>query len=56
MERLVAAVVVAVGVNLDHQRKTLHALLRGEVRTQTVDCDEDLPVRQDREGRFADYE
>lgn len=42
VQRLVAAVVVAVRVDLDHQRKPLHALLRGEVCTQTVDCNEDL--------------
>lgn len=49
MERLVAAVVVAVRVDLDHQRKTLHPLLGGEVCTQTVDCDEDLQSSQRRE-------
>lgn len=43
VQRLVAAVVVAVRVDLDHQRKTLDPFLRGEVRTQTVDCDENLP-------------
>ena len=53
MEWLVAAVVVAVGVDLDHQRETLHTLLRGEVCAQTVDRDEDLPGRQRRELRFA---
>lgn len=37
-----AAVVVAVRVDLDHQRQTLHSLLRGEVCAQTVHCDEDL--------------
>lgn len=42
MQRLVAAVVVAVRVDLDHERKTFHPLLRGEVCTQTVDGDEDL--------------
>lgn len=42
MQRLVAAVVVAVRVDLYHQRKTLDPLLRREVCTQTVDCDEDL--------------
>lgn len=42
MDGLVAAVVVAVGVNLQVQRKTLHSLLRGEVCAQTVDGDEDL--------------
>ena len=42
MQRLVAAVVVAVGVNLDHERKALHSFLRGEVRAKTVHCDEDL--------------
>lgn len=33
VEWLVAAVVVTVCVNLDHQRKTLHPLLRREVCT-----------------------
>lgn len=42
MQRLVAAVVVAVRVDLDHQRKTFHALLGGEVCAQAVDRDEDL--------------
>lgn len=42
VDGLVAAVVVAVGVNLQVQRKTLHALLRGEVRTQTIDGDKNL--------------
>lgn len=37
MDGLVAAVVVAVGVDLQVQGKTLHALLRGEVRAQAVD-------------------
>ena len=46
VQRLVAAVVVAVRVDLDHQRKTLDPLLRGEVCTQTVDRDEDLPSTQ----------
>lgn len=49
MQRLVAAVVVTVRVDLDHQRKTLDSLLRGEVCTQTVDCDENLPRTQRRE-------
>lgn len=39
---LVAAVVVAVGVDLQVQGETLHTLLRGEVCAQTVDRDEDL--------------
>ncbi len=43
MQWLVAAVIVTVRVNLDHQRKTFDPLLRGEVCAQTVDCDEDLP-------------
>lgn len=49
MDGLVAAVVVAVGVDLQVQRKTLHALLRGEVRAQAVDGDEDL--RREETGR-----
>lgn len=42
VDGFVAAVVVAVGVDLQVQRKTFHALLGGEVRAQTVDRDEDL--------------
>lgn len=52
MQRLVAAVVVAVRVDLDHQRKTLDSLLRGEVCTQAVDGDEDLPRTQSGEDMF----
>lgn len=39
---LVAAVVVAVCVNLQVQWKTFHTLLRGKVCAQAVDWDEDL--------------
>lgn len=42
VDGLVAAVVVAVGVDLQVQRKTLHTFLRGEVCAQAVDWDEDL--------------
>lgn len=42
VDGLVAAVVVAVGVDLQVQRQTLHALLGGEVCAQAVDRDEDL--------------
>lgn len=42
MDGLVAAVVVAVGVDLQVQRKTLHTLLRGEVRAQAIDGDKNL--------------
>lgn len=42
MHRLVAAVVVAVGVDLDVERQALHALLGGEVRAQAVHRDEHL--------------
>lgn len=42
VDGLVAAVVVAVGVDLQVQGKTLHAFLRGEVCAQAVDRDEDL--------------
>lgn len=42
VDGLVAAVVVAVRVDLQVQRKALHPLLRGEVGAQTVDGDEDL--------------
>lgn len=53
MQRLVAAVVVAVRVDLDHQRETLHALLRGEVSAQTVDRDEDLQGTSRMEGEVG---
>ena len=52
VQGLVAAVVVAVRVDLDHQRKTLDSLLRGEVCTQAVDGDEDLPRTQSGEDVF----
>lgn len=42
VQRLVAAVVVTVRVDLDHQRETFDPLLGGEVRAQAVDGDEDL--------------
>jgi len=42
VDRPAAAAVVAVGVDLDDQRRSLHALLRGEVGAQTVRRDEDL--------------
>lgn len=48
VQRFVAAVVVAVCVDLDHQRKTLHPLLRGKVCAQTVHRDEDLQGSQRR--------
>lgn len=42
VQRFVAAVVVAVRVDLNHQRETLDSFLRREVSAQAVDCDEDL--------------
>lgn len=53
MQRLVAAIVVAVGVDLDHERKTFHPLLRGEVRAQTVHRDEDLTRTRTRKNCFS---
>lgn len=53
VQRLVAAVVVAVSVDLDHERKTFHPLLGGEVRTQTVDRDEDLTRTRTRNNYFS---
>lgn len=47
VQGFVTAVVVAVGVYLYHQRKTLHPLLRGEICAQTVHCDEDLTIREE---------
>ena len=48
MEGLVAAVVVAVGVDLDHEWEAFHPLLRGEVRAQAIHRDEDLPIGEQR--------
>ena len=50
VDGLVAAVVVAVGVDLQVQRQTLHPLLRGEVRAQAVDRDEDLRREEEERG------
>lgn len=55
MQRLVAAVVVAVRVDLDHERKTFHPLLRGEVCTQTVDRDEDLTRTRTSKKPLCDF-
>jgi len=52
MQRFVTAVVVAVGVYLYHQRKTLHPLLRGEICAQTVHRDEDLTIREKRQMKM----
>lgn len=41
------AAVVAVGVNLDYEWRSLNALLWGEVCAQTVDWDEDLSNKQE---------
>lgn len=46
MDGLVAAVVVAVRVDLDHQRKPLHSFLRREVCAQAVHRDEYLSQRK----------
>lgn len=46
MHRLVAAVVIAVGVNLDVQRQPLHTLLRREVCAQAVHRDENLQTEE----------
>lgn len=46
MDGFIAAVVVAVSINLQVQREALHALLRGEVCAQAVDGDEDLQRRR----------
>ena len=46
MHRLVAAVVIAVGVNLDVQRQPLHTLLRREVCAQAVHRDENLQMEE----------
>lgn len=53
VDGLVATVVVAVRVDLQVQGETLHPFLRGEVRAQTVDGDEDLQEgeRTEDEGR-----
>lgn len=55
MDGSAAATVVAVGVDLDNQRHPLHALLRGEVRAQTVHRDENLKGKKGqtrRQGQF----
>ena len=51
VDGLVAAVVVAVGVDLQVEGQTLHPLLRGEVCAQAVHRDEDLFRERGRERR-----
>lgn len=46
MDGSAAAAVVAKGVDLDGERRPLHALLRGEVGAQTVHRDEDLETNR----------
>lgn len=43
------AAVVAVGVNLDYERHSLHPLLRGEVCAEAVHRDEDLRGKKETE-------
>lgn len=42
VDGFIAAVVIAVRVDLNHQRKSFHTLLGGEICTQAVHGDEDL--------------
>lgn len=51
MDGSAAAAVIGVGVDLDYQRRPLHALLRGEVCAQTVDRDEDLGTKKGQKSR-----
>lgn len=46
VDGFIAAVVVAVRIYLDHQRKPLHSFLRGEVRAQAIHGDENLCDRE----------
>lgn len=46
MDWLVAAVIIAVCVDLNHERKTFHPFLRGEISTETVHGDENLRKKQ----------
>lgn len=46
VDGFIAAVVVAVCIYLNHQRKPLHTFLRGEVCAQTIHCDENLCDRE----------
>lgn len=42
VDGFIAAVVVTVRVDLNHQRKPFHALLGGEICTQAIHGDENL--------------
>lgn len=42
----VAPVVVAVSVNLNHQRKPFHSFLRGEISAQGVHCNKHLQKKK----------
>jgi hypothetical protein len=42
MNRFIAAIIITVCVNLNHQRKSFHPFLRGEICTQAIHGDENL--------------
>lgn len=46
VDGFIAAVVVAVCIDLNHQRKPLYSFLRGEVCAQAIHCDENLCARE----------
>ena len=42
MDGFIATIIVTVGINLNHQRKSFHSFLGGEICTQAVHGDENL--------------
>lgn len=46
MDGFIAAVVVAVRIDLNHQRKPFYSFLWGEVCAQAIHCDENLCGRE----------
>lgn len=46
MDGFIAAVVVAVSIDLNHQRKPFYSFLWGEVCAQAIHCDENLCARK----------
>lgn len=53
VDRFIAAVVIAVRVDLNHQGKSFHALLGGEICTQAIHGDENLKEGGREGGKFT---
>lgn len=49
MNGFIATIIITVCINLNHQRKSFHSFLGGEICTQAIDGDENLREREQKE-------